>query len=438
MLRSLVLFWSGLILALGSPAFGQGIALRAVSPINESMAGVATACPVDSAGALQWNPASISGLPGSDVSFGMEMILPSATLSSSVKAGAFGPGVPAQNMSGWNSSESGVSPAPSMAFVRQVADSPWSYGLGMYAIGGSAVNYSASLSNAILTPQPPNGFGLGRLSANVDICQIAPTVAYQLNERLSVGFAPTITLGKLYASPLFLGPKNDANGDGFATWSSGVGTRYAWGGGFQLGAYYSANATWHFGASIKSPQWMEPFRFKSENELGQPVDVSFAMNYPLIASIGTSYTGFENWVFGCDVRYLDYADTTGFRRVGFAPDGALQGLSWNSVMSVAVAVQRQLNEHWIVRGGYCFNESPIDSEAAQYNVASPLILQHSLHMGFSYAFDRTLLLSLAYEHSFENSVSGPMHAPSGGDIPNTLVTNTASADVLGVGVSKRF
>jgi long-chain fatty acid transport protein len=324
-----------------------------------------------------------------------------------------------------------------MGFVRKLEDSPWSYGLGMYAVGGSSVNYSASLTNPILTPQPPNGYGLGCLAATVDVYQIAPTVAYQFDEQWSFGFAPTLSLCKLYANPLFLGPKSDANHDGYATWPAGVGTRYNWGGGFQLGAYYKMNDDWRFGASVKSPQWMEPFRYKSSDELGRPLAIRFNMNYPLIISVGTSYTGFDKWVLACDVRYFDYANTTGFRHVGFGSDGALQGLCWNNIMSVALGVQRELNECWTVRGGYCFNENPIDSESASYNVASPLVIQHALHLGASYSPDKTWMITLAYCHGFENSVTGTMHS-TGGAIANTSVTSTTSADALSLGYSKRF
>jgi long-chain fatty acid transport protein len=416
------------LLATGPLAMGQGVALRGVSPVNTSMAGAATACPIDSAGALHWNPASISGLPCSDISFGMELILPTTTLSSRFDA---------LHLAGSDQGEPGVTPVPSMAFVRKCEDSPWSYGLGMFGIGGSSVNYPASLTNPILTPQPPNGIGLGRLSANVDIYQIVPTVSYQVNERLSIGFAPTITMGRLLATPLFLGPKNDANGDGYATWSPGVGTRYVWGGGFQLGAYYTTDTCWNFGASVSSPQWIEPFRYKSEDERGRPTDITFNMNYPLIASIGTSYTGIENWILACDLRFFDYADTTGFRNAGFSPAGALQGLAWNNIFSVAIGVQRRLNDRWSIRGGYCFNENPIDSDAEQFNVASPLIIQHALHLGASCMFADNFSVAIAYTHGFENSVTGPLHSAMG-PIPGTSVTSTASADAISLGATKRF
>ncbi|MCE5303408.1 MAG: outer membrane protein transport protein [Planctomycetaceae bacterium] len=412
--------WLAVWLVSGSVVFGQGIALRGVSAINSSMGGAAAACPIDAAGALHWNPASISGLPASEMSFGMEMILPSSTLASSYYSWA-----------GSDSSEPGVIPVPTMAFVHKDPDSPWTWGLGVFGIGGSAVNYSCDHSNPVLSPQP---LGLGQLSANVEVFQIVPTISYQLNEEWSIGFAPTVTMAKLYAAPLFLAPKSD---DG--TWPSGAGTRYTWGGGCQAGLYYKPElSNWSYGASIKSPQWMEPFRYKSEDSNNDPITVDYGLNYPLIASIGTAYTGFEKWVLACDVRYFDYANTPGFRHLGFTQEGAAQGLQWNSIMSVAVGIQRQMNERWIVRMGYCFNENPIDSDAVQANVASPLIIMHTASMGFSYMFEHDWLLSVTYTHCFENSVTGSLQTIKGVAIPGSSLTSTASADTLSAGVTKRF
>jgi long-chain fatty acid transport protein len=244
-------------------------------------------------------------------------------------------------------------------------------------------------------------------------------------------------MGRIFAAPLFLGAKDDMDLDGFGTYPAGVGTRYAWGGGFQAGVYYNTETCWHFGASLKSPQWMEPFRFNTEDQLGNPREVRFRLNYPLIASIGASYTGFEKWILACDLRYFDYANTTGFGPEGMTPQGALTGLDWNNVFAVAIGAQRQLNDCLFVRVGYCFNENPIDSFASQFNVASPLIIKHSLHTGFSYVFADNWMFSLTYVHCFENEVTGPLHGALG-PIPNTSVTSTVSADALSMGLSKRF
>lgn len=431
------LVFTAAIFLYDSTAKGQGVALRGLGAVNESMAGVATGCPLDAVGALHWNPATISALPASEMTFGMELILPTTELGSTVNANALGAGVPPVTLSGSDGSEPGAVPVPSMAFVHKSNESPWSYGLAMVGVGGSSVNFPSSATNPILSPQPPHGLGLGQLTANVDILQIVPTVSYQVNQKLSFGFAPTVTMAKLYANPLFLGPR-DVSG-ATAVYSPGVGTRYAWGGGFQLGAYYQTESYWNYGISFKSPQWMEPFRYKSYDLNGLPREVTFNLYYPLIVSVGTSYTGFENWVFGCDVRYFDYANTLGFNKSGYDPTtGAAMGLGWKNVMSVGIAAQRQLTERLSARVGYCYNDNPITSEAVVFNVASPLIIQHTVTTGLSYTFVDSWTLSLAYEHCFRNTVSGPLQVAGVGAIPNTSITESTSADAMAVSITKKF
>src|SRR5207244_3473456 len=129
---------------------------------------------------------------------------------------------------------------PSMALVYRPECSPFTYGLGIFAIGGFGTNYPSSTTNPILTPQPPLGVGVGSVYSELQLIQLAPTISYQLTERLSIGMGPTLTLGNLRVDPLFMAAPNDANGNGFSTIPPGAHSRVIWGGGFQVGAFYKA------------------------------------------------------------------------------------------------------------------------------------------------------------------------------------------------------
>ncbi len=170
--------------------------------------------------------------------------------------------------------------------MEHIDDSPWSYGLGVLGVGGFRVNYPASTTNPILTPPPPSGFGIGRVFADVSILQLIPTLSYVVNERLSIGFAPTVSMATISSDPLLLAPPDDANGDGLGTYPTGNGNRLTWGGGFQAGVYYIDDNGWHYGAAVKSPQWFEKFRFQTEDELGQPHTDKLTFTYPTIVTVG--------------------------------------------------------------------------------------------------------------------------------------------------------
>ena len=92
-----------------------------------------------------WNPATISGLECSEISFGITLAMPSSELSSRLPAGAFGPGLPPVGLMGADESEAGVSPVPNIGYVERADGSPWTFGLGVFGIGGFRTNYFVEL-----------------------------------------------------------------------------------------------------------------------------------------------------------------------------------------------------------------------------------------------------------------------------------------------------
>ena len=423
------------LLVMSNDVWGQGLAISGVGAINLSMGGAATAAPIDAAGALHWNPATISGLWTSEISFGIGLAMPTEEVRSSVDF--FG-------LSGSTRGEPGVSPIPHVAWVEKRNDSRWTRGLGVFGIGGFRSNYSSSLNNPVLmpvnlNPTQSNPFpgGVGRVFSEVELIQIVPTLSCAVNDQFSIGFAPTVTLAKLSLDPLLSAAPDDANGDGIRTYPSGRGNRTLWGGGFQVGLYFIGNGNWNWGAAVKSPQWFEQARFKTEDELGRPRTVKLDFNYPLIVSIGTAYKGFERWVLACDARYFNYGSTPGFEAEGFDSSGAVRGLGWSSIFAVSSGAQFEVNENLHTRLGYSYNQNPISSADVSFNVASPVISQHFIYLGGSRRFSRHSEFALTYMHAFENEVTGPIQTP-GGAIPGSRVTSIVSLDALSAAMTVRY
>jgi long-chain fatty acid transport protein len=401
------------------------------------MGGASVAAPLDATGSLFWNPAAIGGLPSSELDLGLELLYPTTTLSSSIPGGALGPGFPSRSLFGTTRSDAGVFPLPTGGFVYKPEDSRLTYGVGLFPAAGFGTNYPGGQTNPILSAPPPNGFGLGHISSSYQLFQIAPTVSYKLTEKLFVGVAPLIDVARLEVTPgVFLSP-GDANGDGSAQYPSATSTRDIWGAGFQAGLYYLASDAWRFGASFKSPQWFEPFRYQVSDELGRPSTSKFRLEAPLIASLGTAYTGIDRLTVAMDVRYFNFKNTAGFQPAGFASTGAVTGLGWNDVFSAALGAQYRLTDSLTVRAGYTYNTNPIPDRNALFNVASPLTYEHQLAVGASYLLTPNCMLSLTYYHIFFNAVTGPYATPTGA-IPGATVTTGVLADSLLVGASVRF
>src|SRR5262245_42437155 len=99
-----------------SPALAQhGVILSGGGPVHRSMGGASTANPIDSLGAAFWNPATLSGLPHNDITFGVELLVAHTDLFSSIPAGLFGPGAPPVPLSGSTHSDTGTMVVPNVA-----------------------------------------------------------------------------------------------------------------------------------------------------------------------------------------------------------------------------------------------------------------------------------------------------------------------------------
>ncbi len=418
--RRLWLFAFLSITLTAAQSFAQGLYLPMAGPVNRSMGGASTAAPLSALGALYWNPATISGLPQSELEIGLGLLLSNHEVSSSIGG-----------VSGSTEAESGAYPIPNVGWVHHVPDSPVTIGLGVNGVAGFKTNLRSDPANPILAPAP---FGLGRVSSEASFLQLAPVLSLAVTDELSVAVGPTITMGQIGIEPFVFAPPN-ANG----VYSPGRATRYHWGGGFQLGVYYVHNCDWHFGTSIKSPTWMEEFRFFGEDAAGASRILRTKIDLPMIVSLGTAYSGLQDWLFALDLRYFDYGNTDGFGDPAiFDSTGKLQGLDWSSVFALAAGVQRHLNEQVSLRAGYTFTQNPIQDSEAFYNIASPLLYQHVVNAGASYKLTENLAINVAYSYVVDNTVEGQVVLPRIGVVPGSSFTNQLSGHLLDFGISARY
>lgn len=417
------------VIGISTNVHAQGIMLPAVGPVNRGMGGASVAAPLDAIGSLHWNPAAIKGLGASELEFGVELLL------ADIEASSASP-VPGLGGAGSTGAEPGVIPVPSIGWVHQsLTHSRLTYGLGIYSVAGFQTNYPASTDNPILNPAL-----FGPLFSSAEFLQIAPTIAYELTDRLAIGFSPTVTMARVELTPFALAPASPPVPG--APYPSGQGNRWHWGGGAQLGLYYIAPNCWHFGASIKSPVWFEKFRFHSTDPAsGAPAVVSTELELPMIISVGAAYSGFENLVLAMDVRYFGYeraklfGDTAAFAPMGAPNAGQLLGLGWDDSYSVALGAQYRLNDCTYLRAGYSYNTNPIHSSNAAVNIASPLIYEHIVNVGASRQLTDRVAVNLSFTHAIDNRVSGPLTTPVG-----TIGTfsNRLSVYLVAIGATVKY
>ena len=176
-----------------------------------------------------------------------------------------------------------------------------------------------------------------------------------------------------------------------------------------------------------------------QDATGAPRVLHSDIDLPMIISLGTAYTGWENWLIAVDLRYFDYANTNGLGDPAvFGPTGALQGLDWSSVMSASLGIQRQVTESLALRAGYTYNQNPVKNSESFFNTGSPVIYQQMISVGGSWNVSDRFSVNAAYSHMPQISRTGPIILPGVGAVPGSSVSNTVSTHFLSVGVTARF
>ena len=405
-----------LVTSMANLTYSQGVYISSAGPVNRSMGGASTAAPISALSAMYWNPASISGMENTELEVGVDLLFAEHNVTSTVGG-----------TTGSTDADPGTFPVPNFAWTHRLQDPRFTFGLGVNSVAGFKTSLPASTTNPVLAPQPT---GLGQITSEASFLQIAPVLSMAVTERMSFAAGPLVTTGQIGIEPFVF---DSVNGDN--TYSSGRATHYHWGGGFQLGTYFLMTPEWQLGASYKSKAWMETFEFTGADENGLPRTLTADIDLPSVLSLGTGYTGFDQWLFAADIRYFDYANADGFGDdATYDGTGKLGGLDWSSVFALALGAQRSVGERLVLRGGYSYNQNPIRESESFFNMASPLIYEHVLSMGGSYKLNEKVAVNVAWSHYFENTRTGAVILPGVGAVPGSSITNRLSADFLSFGI----
>jgi long-chain fatty acid transport protein len=418
---------AAVVAALASPAVATaqpGLYLPGNGAVQGGMAGVSTAAPIDALGALYWNPAAIGRLGRNEVSIGGAFIYPDISVSSSVPRPLLG-----GPQAGRTRSDSGFPLASALGVVyKSDPDSPLTYGLGLLSLGGGGVNFPGDPSNPVLSPTGAvDKTVLGPIYSSIQLYQLNPTVAYQVNDKLTVGLGPTIDITLPAFDPAFFAAP-DRDGAGNLVFPTATHARPYWGGGFRVGAVYSVTDELDVGFGYTSPQWLERWKFDARTPDGQPRTLYLQAQLPAIYSWGVAWRGIDRLTLGVDLRYFDYKSADLFGTP--VKEG---GLGWDGAFVSAVGGNYQLTDRVAVRGGYQYNTNPLANTSTLFNVQAPAILQHTISVGSTVALTDAVGLSLGYAYGFRNTITGTAR-----EVPNADISLAASSHSLLFNLQVKF
>jgi len=378
-------------------AFAQaGHIMQGVGAFNMSMGGASTAQPLDIEGALQWNPASISVFNKKMLAFDVGVFFSSPELSSSLPAGMLGHGAP--GVSGTTKDERGISPMPAFAMVWGKEGSKHTYGFSLFGISGFGVTFPQEAnnpmspsfnptinSNPILYPQAARGFG--RLRSNYMLMQTGFTYAYELSNKVSIGFEPTVNFAILEVDPNPIASPRPTLGYPESDAANAIGF------GGQVGIFYNSGIGFKLGMSYKTEQFFGDLDFSGKYLDGSKApNVKFKMNYPAIFSVGMGYSA-KKYDIALDYRSVDYENANGFAEKGWTPTGSVAGFGWQNINIISAGLQLKLINKLPLRFGYTYSSNPIQSALAMYSVEATAVIKNAFQFGFGYEINDHLTLN---------------------------------------------
>jgi len=250
---------------------------------------------------------------------------------------------------------------------------------------------------------------------NLDIIDFHPTVAAELIEdQLSLGIGLSIMKGSFLNNQLVLIPSTLPEEFSFRPYDYLVQTSEldveGWGLGFNLGLLYKINEKLTLGASYQSKTTISldgsaitKFYAPGNRHVVDAADTSSIAKeifqgdiYTAIHDVETEWTVPSEFGFGLAYQLsekvqaaVDFTYTMWSEYKDLEIDvKASQGLTnyelindlliptdvvnmWDDAFRISAGVEGQINEKWTLRGGYCFDQSPIPDENANVYFNSP-------------------------------------------------------------------
>ena len=396
-----------------SHAMANGLAVneQSASGMGTSFAGRSSSA-ID-ASTVFGNPAGMSRLNRAEVSVGAAAIWPETDIETS-------------SPNGFNYTNKGdIAPdavVPFAYYVRPLNDK-WHFGLGLYVPFGVISDYEKSFQ----------GRDHG-LYSKVQVTTLQPTVSYRINDRVAVGFGPTINKidGKLTSNPTanlglpdsYVRIKGDDIGYGYTLGILvDVTERLSWGVSYRSKVDYELEGTISFSGF--------PDGFGYEGQHDGTVDITMPESF----DTSITYQANDKWTIYAGSVWTRWSRLKELEVLhkGPHPD-PLEPLNCKNSWSHAIGVAYQVTPSVVLRSGFALDASPTSNEHRTVRIPVSNRKIYSLGLGWDIDQDWTLDVAYAYVDESKGQVNQEAKFPSA----EYTAKYDNSAHGLGLQLTHRF
>jgi long-chain fatty acid transport protein len=437
-----------------APAYSAGYQLNEISPSLQGSATAGAAAANDDVSSMFTNPATLSTLIENQAYVGGSEIMPHIKMSNASATHTVNiPGAPASSISAPVAGETSQS---SIAKAALVPDAYFGWRINQQFVVGVTV-----VAPFGLTTSYDNSSALRFAADNstVEAIAINPALSVALTKKLSIGLGFLAQYVQASFSN-FDGPYTGVPAlDSFlastnATYVNGS----AWGYGYTVGALFNPDDLTRLGIGYRS-QISEQIGGYGR-QFTSPGGIVPAPSQAFLSNAGSSNTAaiktpgtltlsaardIRNWTLKASAQFTQWSC---FNQLSinmpnaFATNSTIQ-THWHNSWLGALGADYHLNNHWTVRGGVAYDETPTNNTYRDPRI--PDSDRVWLTAGASYKLSKHVSFDGVYEHVFlaNQSVNATQSLGSNansGTVP--LEVNTASANYRGsvdiVGVAARY
>jgi long-chain fatty acid transport protein len=349
--------------------------LHGIGPINSAMGGAGVALPIESLGALTFNPALIAGVEGNQISFATEFFQDAIQIDTTVGT-----------LKGRTTATQQLNAIPAFGWMMRNPKGKLALGFGLIGLAGFGADYPTD-NASILFAAAPNGFG--RIYTDYRDIKIPVALAYQVTPKLAVGASFNVYLGSFAVAPL---PYKyfDVDSAGNRYYPEAGRLDNSWAVGAQVGFFYQATPVMSIGASVTTPQNFAPYKWNSTHanpaglDFGQAQTLEFDLDGPMLVSFGVGLKPNAKMSVAVDGMFSKYKGVNGFGGPGGVNNGVVDPFGWRSIWTVKGGIQYQASSKLTARVGYNYSQMPIRSEVVISATGAPATFQHHICGGFGF------------------------------------------------------
>ncbi|WP_085577710.1 MULTISPECIES: OmpP1/FadL family transporter [unclassified Pseudomonas] len=402
--------------------FASGFAINehSISGMGTGYAGRSSSA--DDASTVYGNPAGMSRIKREQVTGGVAFL----DASTDISHGSSSPN------SGSNKGDMVPFTSVPMGYYVKPIDEHWAFGLGMYVPFGLITDYE-------------NGFA-GRYfgsKSEVKVITLQPTVSYAFNDKVSIGFGPTINRidGSLESNLSITQAAPDGKvkikGDDTAL-------------GYNIGVLVQATDSTRVGLTYHSKV---DYKLEGDTKVNygvlgaiglgasQKYDASLKITTPESADLSVTQAINDQWNVYAGTTWTRWSQLEKITVKNSGVQPLLAGQfgeiteeqNWHDTWAYAIGTSYQLNKEWVLRTGLTFDQSPTNNVDRSPRIPTGDRTIFSIGAGWSPTDDLTI--DVAYSYLKEETVK-INNSNDRGQSYSSKYDNSANG--FGIGATYRF